>query len=466
MTKRIWHLGGWLALTACFCGVLRAEGPPAQVRVVFTEQLGPMHMERMALGQGGLSEEPMFADRVTELRALRPAVIRLFVQEYYNLLPDRGRYHFDTLDRMVDSILKTGAKPLMCLCFKPRVLFPEIDDSIVEPKDYAGWEELVFQVVKHYRERGAGIRYWEVGNEVDIGESGGTPYRFQPESYVRYYQHTTAAILRADPQARVGGPALASVQSPIFPTLLDACATKRIPLHFVSWHLYSSSPAAIRGAVDYAHGLLKKHPGLNPETFLDEWNMDLFNPPLDPRYQPCYVAETIWQMKDAGLDWSCYYHIRDYYVSYDTFSKYFSANGTALMTRWWNRQPQFDGLFDYQNQIRPAYFTFKLLSRMAGERLRVTSTSDKVHGFATHDPQLQMHNVMLWNFSGEPAQVGMSLKALPRELRMRHIVLDTAAAGADENQRLRPEPLQTLKAGDHKLSLKLEPWAVHYWSLE
>ena len=67
MTKRIWHLGGWLALTACFCGVLRAEGPPAQVRVVFTEQLGPMHMERMAPGQGGLSEEPMFADRVTEL---------------------------------------------------------------------------------------------------------------------------------------------------------------------------------------------------------------------------------------------------------------------------------------------------------------------------------------------------------------------------------------------------------------
>ena len=47
------------------------------------------------------------------------------------------------------------------------------------------------------------------------------------------------------------------------------------------------------------------------------------------------------------------------------------------MTRWWNRQPQFDGLFDYQNQIRPAYFTFKLLLALAGERLRVSSTSDR-----------------------------------------------------------------------------------------
>jgi hypothetical protein len=27
------------------------------------------------------------------------------------------------------------------------------------------------------------------------------------------------------------------------------------------------------------------------------------------------------------------------------------------MARWWNRMPQFDGLFDYQNNIRPAYFT-------------------------------------------------------------------------------------------------------------
>ena len=99
---------------------------------------------------------------------------------------------------------------------------------------------------------------------MDIGESGGTPYRFQPESYVRYYRHTAAAILRADPEARVGGPALAGVRSPILPALLDACATTNTPLHFVSWHLYSSSPAAIRGTIDYVHGLLKKHPHLQP----------------------------------------------------------------------------------------------------------------------------------------------------------------------------------------------------------
>ncbi|MCI0535667.1 MAG: hypothetical protein L0Z50_10615 [Verrucomicrobiales bacterium] len=453
-------------LTLCVALAAQSFGQNVEVKVNFAERLGPMRMERMALGQGGLSEQPMFADRVTELRALHPGIIRLFVQEYFNLLPEAGRYHFDTLDKAVDTILATGAKPLMSVCFKPRVLFPEINERVVEPKNYAAWEELVFQVVKHYRERGAGIRYWEVGNEPDIGEDGGTPYRFQPDSYARYYEHTAAAILRADPEARVGGPALANVRSPIFPALLEACATRSIPLHFVSWHLYSSSPGAIRGTIEYAQGLLKKHPGLKPETFMDEWNMDLMNPPLDQRFQPCYVVETIWQMKDAGLDWSCYYHIRDWYVSYDTFAKYFSPSGTAFMTRWWNRQPQFDGLFDYQNQIRPAYFAFKLLSRLAGEQLRVSSSSDTIHGLATYDPQLLMHNVMLWNFSGNAVEVELSLEALPKEVHARHIVLDATGAGVEENQRLRPEPRTTLKAGGQKLALKLEPWAVHYWSLE
>jgi len=33
--------------------------------------------------------------------------------------------------------------------------------------------------------------------------------------------------------------------------------------------------------------------------------------------------------------------------------------------------PQYDGLFDYQNTLRPAYFTFQLLSRLLGQRLAV-----------------------------------------------------------------------------------------------
>ena len=438
----------------------------AQVQVALSERLGPLHMDQMALGQGGLSDEPMWDGRIAEVRALKPRIIRLFIQEYFDLLPERGRFHFDSLDRSVETILKTGAEPLMCICFKPRVLFPEINHDVVEPKDYAAWEELIFNLVSHYRQKNARIRYWEVANEPDLGEDGGCPYRFKPASYVRYYQHTVAAIRRADPAARVGGPALANARSPILPALLETAQASNTPLHFVSWHIYSSDPKAVRGTIDYVHALLKKYPTLKPETFLDEWNMDLMNPPLDPRFQPCYVAEVIWQMKEAGLDYSCYYHIQDWYVDFDRFARFFSPQGTAFMARWWNRMPQFDGLFDYQNTVRPAYFTFKLLSRLAGERLRVTSTHPAVHAFATHDEKMRLRNLLLWNFSAAPVPVELSLLGLAQETRTRHLILDAQAASSDENARLRPEPFATLKPGDRRLDLKLEPYAVHYWSLE
>ena len=435
------------------------------VKVEFDKDLGPMKMEQMALGQGGLSEDPMLADRVTEIKALHPAIIRLFVSEYYDVISEKGKYHFATLDSMVSNILQTGAKPFMSFCLKPKLFFPVIDQDIVEPNDYNAWEQFVYEVVKHYLNKGTGITYWEVGNEVDIGEDGGTPYRFKPDSYARYYKHTTAAILRANPKAKVGGPALAWYKSPILPELLRVCSAEKLPLDFVSFHNYNNSPTGIRGQIEYVQNLLSKYPDLHAETIMNEWNMDLFNPPLDSRFQPCYVAETIWQMKDAGLDWSCYYQIRDWYVSYETFAKIFSPNGAAFMTRWWNRQPQFSGLIDYQNQLRPAYYTFKLLSRMAGDRLKVSSSNNKVHGFATHDTKLIMHNLMLWNFSDKPVVVNLNLTDIPKAMSMRQTKLDAVGPGILENQRLRPGSVVSLKEGNHSHSVELEPFGVQYWSI-
>src|SRR5580765_6222328 len=83
-----------------------AENPAVQVKVSFADKLGPLEIDRLALGQGGLSEEPMWDNRIAEIRALGPRLIRLFVQEYFDLLPEHGRYHFEALDRSVDTILK------------------------------------------------------------------------------------------------------------------------------------------------------------------------------------------------------------------------------------------------------------------------------------------------------------------------------------------------------------------------
>src|SRR2546421_10323203 len=108
-----------VALLAATSVTAIAQTRTVALRLNLNDTMGPLEMDRFALGQGGLSEEPMWADRAVEIRALHPRVIRLFIQEYFDLLPERGRYHWEKLDESVDLILKTGAKPLMNIDFKP-----------------------------------------------------------------------------------------------------------------------------------------------------------------------------------------------------------------------------------------------------------------------------------------------------------------------------------------------------------
>ena len=437
-----------------------------EINVGLKDKLGPMKMEQIAsLGQGaplGLNSEPLLARNVEALKALQPAMIRLFVLNSFNMFPKRGSYNFNSLDTTVSAILQTGAKPQMAITFKPRWLFPDWEKDSVHPSDYRQWEEIVYRLVKHCSDKGYGIEYWEVGNEPDGENGGGIPYHFTPENYVRYYKHTSAAILRADPNAKVGGPSLGSWNSPILPALLKACSEDKLPLSFVSWHVYTDDPLLVHEQILYIKDLLSKYPDLKPETILNEWNVWV---PESPEFQSCYIAETIWQMKDAGLDWSCYYQISDWYAA-ENFTRDLPDHRVAPVSKFFNRGQVWFGLFDLQNQMRPTYFAFKLLTRMTGERLRLETTSDKVHGFATDDSALRMYNLMIWNFSDKPVVVNLNLTDIPKVMSMRQTILDAAGPGILENQRLRPGSVVSLKEGNHTHSLELEPWGVQYWAID
>jgi len=446
-------------------------GNPRAVAVSVTTALGlgPLEIGKVAsLGQGGQSEDPIWEGRAAEVRALRPRLIRLFLQEYFDLLPAKGTYHFDTLDKLLDLTQRSGAEPLMNICFKPKLLFPRIAPEVVEPADWDEWSKLVEALVRHCKERGPRVRYWEVMNEPDIGEMGGCPYLFRAENYPPFYERTAAAILRADPEARVGGPALANADSPILPALLDYCSQRKVPLHFVSWHIYSSNPAAVRGTIERVKARLGKYPEFTGlETFLNEWNVDLLQPLRDPRFQPCYVTETIYQMREAGLDYGCYYHIRDYHVDQDTFDRFMTPGGSAAMAKWWNRNHQNSGLFDYQSNVRPAYFTFKLLARLTGERLKLESSDAAVHGFATHDQRAGVYNLLVWNFSDRAARIELKLAGLSERWNAKRIVLNSQTPCQDENARLHAlGPLPLPSTSGEPTAIELEPYGVSFWMVE
>lgn len=435
----------------------------ATLTVDTAHPIGSINLRRYALGQGGLSDQPMFDSEVDQLRQLHPQLIRLFVSEYFNLYPAHGKYHWTTLDKSIETILATGAKPLMCLCFKPKVLFPKIDDTIVQPNSYPEWEQLIEHLVRHCNiEKKYGIQYWEVGNEVDIGENGGTPYKFTPDEYTQFYSHTADAILRADPQAKVGGPALANYHSPIGTALIKYCGAGKAPLSFLSWHIYSNHPDVYVKSIRMFKKELAEYSRLsNVETIIDEWNMSLSNPDLDPYFQPAFVLQTTDDFLKEGLSHSAYYQIRGYYVDPNVFAPFTSPKGTMFMAHWWNTMPQYDGLFDQQGRIRPAYFAFKLLSLMHGNRLQVAGTRPGIGAIAArHDHWI---NLVFWSFpqgekNPETTRVTVDLTPAPKG-RVRLVRLNPTVPVNNleqiSNNQVDPK-------ASHLLSVNLHPYNV-YW---
>jgi hypothetical protein len=434
----------------------RATG--AAIVVDASRNLGPLAVDRFALGQGGLSAHPMITAHTDEVRWLRPRVIRLFVQEFFGVYPESGRFDWSRLDKAVDAILATGAKPLMSVCIKPAPLYPDIhDQDKPEPSDYAEWERLIEAMVRHYNvERKDGIAYWEVFNEPDIGEMGGCPCRFTPEQYARYYEHTARAVRRADGNAKVGGPALAWYESPLLPALLDACDKKRLALDFVSWHYYTDDPDNITRSIEYVKGLLAGHPRLKPELIIDEWNISLGWERLDPAFQPAFVLETTSRMLDGGVDLSCYYHIRDWHVSRDEFAPFMSEKGASFMTWWWNINPQFHALWDFQGAMRPAYFAFRMLALLTGNRIAVETPSKTVKALATYDPVYDAYTIVAWNFrvkKPRSSRVKLRMTGItPGSWEIRRRILDAETPSALENDRL---PLVENKRIEVKKDLSL-----------
>ncbi len=413
--QRSQWLRGVLCLLLCvfFVGacqnVLAADSAPIELVVDTSQSQGSIDLTRYALGDGGGID-----GWIPQLIQLHPQTIRFFVMDEFNLYPRHNEYQWATLDKVLAAIHATGAKPIMCLCIKPKVLFPKVNQKIVFPNSWEEWETMLEHLVRHCNESHLEVGFWEVNNEVDLGEAGGSPYLFNPQNYLTYYTHTARAIRRADSSAKVGGPALAfgphpGKESPILDALIDYCGKGNAPLDFISWHLYNNNPKLFREEVREARARLAKYDTLkHVETILDEWNMSLGDPVVNPYYQPAFVMENTHGFFEEGLSRSGYYHIRDFYFD-PSMTPYLSEEGIASNDHLFNVMPLYLGLFDTEGRVRPTYYAFKILSLMKGEKLGIAGTGTDVKGFAARNKG-GVHMVF-WNFpEGEGKEYEVSIR--------------------------------------------------------
>jgi hypothetical protein len=128
--------------------------------------------------------------------------------------------------------------------------------------------------------------------------------------------------------------------------------------------------------------------------------------------------------------------------------------------------PQYDGLFDYQDVMRPAYFTFELLARVTGERLGADSSDQAVHAFLAHDDEYKTYNLIFWNYSAKPVTLNLNARGLKESLVAHRRMLDAEAPSQDENSRLRPLPDRKLTPGAPSIQVTLGPYGIESWAME
>jgi xylan 1,4-beta-xylosidase len=127
-------------------------------------------------------------------------------------------HDFTGVDRVYDTIMSFGMRPIVELSFMPRDLAADPSKTVFgyeaiisPPRDYDRWGDLVRALVAHLVAR-YGLEEvrdnwaFEVWNEANLEVFwSGTPKEF-----LRLYDVTAAAVKSVDPTLRVGGPASAA----------------------------------------------------------------------------------------------------------------------------------------------------------------------------------------------------------------------------------------------------------------
>lgn len=392
----------------------------------------------------------------------------------------RPVYSWTILDRIFDTFHATGIKPLVELGFMPQALsihpepyrhkFPQgeiFTGWAYPPRDYQKWAELVFQLVRHLRERYGDAEVktwlWEVWNEPDIGYWRGTP-----DEYFKLYDFSVDAVLRALPDARIGGPDSTGPASPkaaeFLRLFLEHCAHQKnfatgktgSHLDFIAFHP-KGSPKWESGHVrmGIARQLAAIELGFRIVGSFPEWRHTPVvlgesdpegcaacsakgNPQNSYRNGPLYAAYTA-----EVLD-------RIYALSENQHVNFLGAVTWAFE---FEDQPPFEGFRELaSNGIdKPVLNAFRMFGLLGSERVKATSTGavpteDIVRAGVRGQPDINViatrknHEVdiLIWNyhdddFAASPASIDLEVDGLPAALSqgvLEHFRIDSNHSNA------------------------------------
>jgi xylan 1,4-beta-xylosidase len=320
--------------------------------------------------------------RITDFKYLRfHAILNDEVGVYEEDAQGHPLYNFSYVDQIYDGLLANGVKPFVELSFMPNKLAASpvfqafwYKPDVSPPKDWRRWDDLITALVRHLVER-YGIDevaawYFEVWNEPNLDFWAGKPAQ---SSYWQLYDHTAIAIKKVDPRLRVGGPATA--QAAWVDTFIEHCTQQKVPVDFVSTHVYGNDRAQdvfgtdediprdkmVCRAVSKVHDQIRASSKPSLPLIWSEFNASYKNETdvTDSLYLGPWLADTARQC-DGLVDM----------MSYWTFSDVFEEQGVV-------KTPFYGGfgLLAEDGIPKPAYRAFSLLHKLGDQRLELGSNS-------------------------------------------------------------------------------------------
>lgn len=343
-------------------------------------------------------------------------------------------YSWALTDGIMDTVTAAGAFPFVELGFMPQALSTHptpyrnsgtttLDGGcFYPPTDYPKWADLVRTWAMHADARYPDVAanwLWELWNEPDIGYWNGTL-----ADYSKLYDYTESALHQVIPAAPLGGPAVAGAGGSFLTQFLQHCATGTnavtgttgTRLDLVTFH--AKGGVAIAGdhvEMDLGNQLRLHRAGFNAVASFPQYKQTpIYVTEADPdgcaacsvsstpadayRNSPAYGAYELAMMKHSLdleaqvgvklgglLTWAFTFPGTPYFAGYRTLA----TNGINL----------------------PVLSAFKLLGRLAGTRLPLTSSGARalddilangvrgqpdVDGLASRDGDAIQ--VLVWNY--------------------------------------------------------------------
>jgi len=417
-------------------------------------------------------------------------------------------YDWTITDRIFDTYIKRGMKPLAQIGFMPQALsvkpepyrhhwqpdhpYEEIFTGwAYPPKDYKKFAALVYAWVQHcvarYGKKEVESWYWELWNEPNISYWKGTT-----EEYIKLYDYTADAVKRALPTARIGGPEVTG------PNWKDAADFLKAFLdHVVNGTNYvtgkTGSPLDVitfhaKGAPTLVNGVVQMNMGTQLRDIDKGFEIVASYPTL--KHLPIIIGESD---PEGCAACSEKYHPENAYRNGTMYSSYTAASfarkyelaaargvnlaGAVTWAFEFEDQPWFAGFRDLATNgvDKPVLNVFRMFGKMQGNRVAVSGAlaydfikikdssvrgaQPDINALAVKDARTA--TIMVWNYhdnnSPAPATpVSITVQGIAaNKVQLQQYRIDSAHSNAYETwkqmgspQQPTPEQITTLeKAG-------------------